>query len=826
MPALGLALKAGVAVLRSRRGRKLLLVLLGGLILSFMLVVITLVSSVGAVTTVCQRESEQGASPSPSTPSAPGDPSGSTTSNYVSQEPSQEAVADIPSDYLAIYQRSAGEYGLDWAVLAAVGKVETNHGRLDMPGVTSGENSSGAGGPMQFLASTWASVGVDGNGDGMEDRYDPEDAIPGAANYLKLEGAPGDYQSALFAYNNAQWYVDDVLAQAEEYRAAVGGISGNGGEGEMVSNSSSGSLTLASLVPPLGMRSAYAATPGTVGDPGETDYSSTEIEALGLINSYRQENGLPALGLSDEISTASARYAHDMAKYDAYRIPEAHITGPSDYYPEGANLTVRMNAEGYEASSYGENIAAGQESASEVFTDWQNSPDHNAMMLNPEMTAVGIGLVENPSTSYGEFWATDFGSEADSTTRTVSEVGGGGDNSGGVPVSNGGGEAGTQVEGNTRAVFPLPSEYLDSYDDTWGAARNHGGHEGTDMFAPEGTPIHSVTAGTVVSASGSDSEGWNELGGWTTMVEASESIGPVQAGDMLYYAHQVEPSPVQPGQTVEVGDVIGYVGSTGEGSPGTLLQPASRGQHLHLGWYDPSGSRAESASGAMNPYPLLEWLKQSGGTATGDEAAPSAPGVAQADLPGYCLPFVALGLVSSPSYAQTEGAPVDSPGDEEGASPTSLGTGSAEELLSDPNFKASAEAVGDLEGGVLDENLISVLQAVTDRHSIYVSVFKSGHPYGATLPTELGGGYNSHYYGKTADISQVDGKPVAGNGTDPDVLDIGRIVYSVPPGSRPDEVIGPTDWTAELGYSREDGFITDAGFTEAHYDHIHIGQSQ
>ncbi|WP_162924752.1 CAP domain-containing protein [Rubrobacter indicoceani] len=786
------ALKVGAVILGSRRGRRMLLAIIAGVLLSLAIVVITLVSSVGAVATVCQRESEQGVPPSSPT-------------SYVSQEPSGEAVSDIPSDYLSIYRSAAGEYGLDWAVLAAVGKIETDHGRLDAPGVTSGENSWGAGGPMQFLASTWASVGVDGNGDGVKDRYDPEDAIPGAANYLKLEGAPEDYQSALFAYNHAQWYVDDVLAQAEEYRAA------DEGEAEMAATPA----TIPTVG--LGLTPAYATEAGTVGNPGETVYSEEELGALDLINTYRKNNGLGELQLSDRISSASAYYAHDMAKYDSYGVPEAHITGPSDYYPEGADLVTRMNTEGYSASSYGENIAAGQESAEEVFEAWRNSPPHNAMMLNVGMNVIGIGLVENPQTSYGEFWATNFGSDPDDTTRPVSEAGG---ESSGTSETEGG-----SVQGNEKAVFPLPKEFMDSYEDTWGAARGHGGHEGTDMFAPDGTPIYSITSGTVVASSGSDSQGWNELGGWTTMVEASESVGPVRAGDMLYYAHQVEPSPVSPGETVEAGDVIGRVGSTGEGPPGTLLQPASRGQHLHLGWYDPSGARAEAASGAMNPYPLLEWLRESGGIATGNEAAPSAPGVAAAELPSYCTPFVALGLVASPSYAATMGTPVDSPGDGEGASPTSLGSGRAAELLADPNFEASSSAIGDLESGVVDDNLVSVLQAITSRHQIYVSVFKTGHPYGATLPASLGGGYNSHYYGLTADISEVDGKPVAGNGTDPDVLDIGRIVYSIPVGSRPDEVIGPSDWTAELGYDREDGFITDIGFTEAHYDHIHLGQS-
>lgn len=593
--------------------------MLGGALLAFSMIIAVLLSAVGAVAGRCQTE----ASGVPESPT------------FVSQEPSGEALADIPADYLALYRQAGEEYGLDWAVLAAVGKIETDHGRLDAPGVTSGENPSGAGGPMQFLASTWASVGVDGNGDGVKDRYDPEDAIPGAANYLKLEGAPQDYRSALFAYNNAGWYVDDVLARAEAYRAAAGEK-----EGEVASSRPAPSL--AALLSPLAMRSAQAAEDGTVGSPGETSYSSLELETLELINGYREENGLEPLQLSDTVSTAAARYAHDMAKYDAYSEPAAHVTGPSDYYPEGADLVARMNAEGYSAARYGENIAAGQESAEGVFEAWRSSPPHDAMMLSPEMRAIGIGLVENPETSYGEFWVTDFGSDLDDTARPA-------------PGAEGAAPSGTvEVEGNTRAVFPLEAEYMDGYEDTWGASRGSGRtHEGTDLFAEDGAPIYSIVGGEVIPVSGADEQGWNELGGWTVMIEASESVGPIKAGDTLYYAHMLEPASVRPGDTVEAGDVIGSVGSTGEGPPGSLLQPASRGRHLHLGWYDPTMQRAEAPSGAMNPYPMLEWLRQSGGVATGGEAAPAAPGSSVASLPDYCDPFVAAGLISG--VAETVG---------------------------------------------------------------------------------------------------------------------------------------------------------------------------
>ncbi|WP_344941915.1 lytic transglycosylase domain-containing protein [Actinomadura miaoliensis] len=133
------------------------------------------------------------------------------------QPQASEQANSIPSNYLRLYQQAGQKYGIPWNVLAGIGKVETDHGTSDLPGVKSGENYAGAGGPMQFLQPTWDSYGVDGNGDGRKDRYDPEDAIPGAANYLKASGAPGDIRKAIFAYNHADWYVDDVLEWAKKY---------------------------------------------------------------------------------------------------------------------------------------------------------------------------------------------------------------------------------------------------------------------------------------------------------------------------------------------------------------------------------------------------------------------------------------------------------------------------------------------------------------------------------------------------------------------------------------------------------------------------------
>lgn len=133
--------------------------------------------------------------------------------------PSTATAGEIPAAYLVLYERAAQSYGLNWAVLAGVGKVECDHGRDPDPSCTQegSVNAAGAGGPAQFLSSTWSRYGVDGDGDGKTDRWDPADAIYSMANYLRASGAPSDYRRALFAYNHAQWYVTDVLRWAARY---------------------------------------------------------------------------------------------------------------------------------------------------------------------------------------------------------------------------------------------------------------------------------------------------------------------------------------------------------------------------------------------------------------------------------------------------------------------------------------------------------------------------------------------------------------------------------------------------------------------------------
>ncbi|WP_376775418.1 C40 family peptidase [Saccharothrix ecbatanensis] len=144
-------------------------------------------------------------------------------------QPSHEALADIPADYLALYHAAAPQCpGLDWTILAAIGKVETDHGRSPLPGVHNGENHAGAGGPMQFLTATFdattAEHAIPHGGATPPSRYNPHDAIHAAAHYLCDSGAnQGDLRAAIWAYNHDHDYVDQVLAQATKYANAATG---------------------------------------------------------------------------------------------------------------------------------------------------------------------------------------------------------------------------------------------------------------------------------------------------------------------------------------------------------------------------------------------------------------------------------------------------------------------------------------------------------------------------------------------------------------------------------------------------------------------------
>ncbi len=140
----------------------------------------------------------------------------------------------IPANYLALFQKVGQQDGVPWVILAGIGKVESDDGQSNLPGVHSGQNGFGAAGPMQIgiggaSGNSWggtpvhpagqvvSGVATDGNGDGVANVYDPADAIAGAAKYLTQHGVQSNASAAIFAYNHLQSYVQAVLNWAAIY---------------------------------------------------------------------------------------------------------------------------------------------------------------------------------------------------------------------------------------------------------------------------------------------------------------------------------------------------------------------------------------------------------------------------------------------------------------------------------------------------------------------------------------------------------------------------------------------------------------------------------
>jgi murein DD-endopeptidase MepM/ murein hydrolase activator NlpD len=123
-------------------------------------------------------------------------------------QPEQLSYAQLS----ALWHAAGAAYGVPWQVLAAINKVESNFGR------NMGPSSAGAIGWMQFMPSTWLRWGLDADGDGVADPWRAEDAIYAAARYLAASGGHSDVSGAIYSYNHAQWYVDEVLSLARLFR--------------------------------------------------------------------------------------------------------------------------------------------------------------------------------------------------------------------------------------------------------------------------------------------------------------------------------------------------------------------------------------------------------------------------------------------------------------------------------------------------------------------------------------------------------------------------------------------------------------------------------
>jgi murein DD-endopeptidase MepM/ murein hydrolase activator NlpD len=145
--------------------------------------------------------------PSAATPNAPGSISVPVSFTTPPASPEQLSLSALSE----LWHRAGAAYGIRWQVLAAINKIESNFGQ------NMGPSSAGAIGWMQFMPDTWLRWGVDANDDGVADPWNPEDAIYAAARYLAASGGQSDIARAVFSYNHADWYVNEVLQLANVY---------------------------------------------------------------------------------------------------------------------------------------------------------------------------------------------------------------------------------------------------------------------------------------------------------------------------------------------------------------------------------------------------------------------------------------------------------------------------------------------------------------------------------------------------------------------------------------------------------------------------------
>lgn len=143
-----------------------------------------------------------------------------------------------------------------------------------------------------------------------------------------------------------------------------------------------------------------------------------------------------------------------------------------------------------------------------------------------------------------------------------------------------------RAETSAGLVIPVAGVRADALEDTWGEARSGGrAHRGIDIFAPRGTPVLAAAAGIVVQR--------DTAGAGGIAVHQRDLDGRT----VYYYAHLDRHRPgLKEGDLVRQGDVIGYVGSTGNvsGSP-----------HLHFGVFTVTNPNHLARGLELNPYPLL-----------------------------------------------------------------------------------------------------------------------------------------------------------------------------------------------------------------------------
>ncbi len=133
---------------------------------------------------------------------------------------------------------------------------------------------------------------------------------------------------------------------------------------------------------------------------GTASAASAQSDLQALVNQYRSANGLQTVSLNGSLSSSATWMAGDMAAKNYF----SHTSS------DGLSPIQRMAGAGYPAyANYtGEDLAAGFAGAAQVLAGWIASPAHNAVLLNPNYDAVGIGIGYSVTSTYKWYWAADF----------------------------------------------------------------------------------------------------------------------------------------------------------------------------------------------------------------------------------------------------------------------------------------------------------------------------------------------------------------------------------------------------------------------------------
>ncbi|HVD31529.1 MAG TPA: CAP domain-containing protein [Methylomirabilota bacterium] len=159
-------------------------------------------------------------------------------------------------------------------------------------------------------------------------------------------------------------------------------------------------LAIAFAIATIAIGSSTSAAASAIADRS-SQRASAQSDLIALVNAYRANNGLQTVSLNGALTAAASWMAGDMAARNYI----GHVSS------DGRSPTQRMSAFGYPATSTytGEDLGAGYGTAGAVLGGWQASTAHNAVLLNPNYNAIGVGLVYAPSSSYKWYWAADFG---------------------------------------------------------------------------------------------------------------------------------------------------------------------------------------------------------------------------------------------------------------------------------------------------------------------------------------------------------------------------------------------------------------------------------